>query len=160
MKKVLFGIVCMFAVSSIQAQSETKEFSSLMNEVNLLQSNYTRLKSDVTILKNNNKNAVSRISVLESVNKELNTKLDSLQDAYDKLVVSQKTDKSELSTIIGETNDKIKATEAILSSRTLWGICGIIALIIALAAIVWAFLKKIKSGTTSIDNIRKAQSSL
>ena len=47
-----------------------------------------------------------------------------------------------------------------MSSRTLWGICGIIALIVALAATVWAFMKKIKSGSTSIDDVRKAQSSL
>lgn len=160
MKKVLFGIVCMFAVNSIQAQNEAKEFSSLKNEVNVLQSNYNRLKSDVTVLINNKKKAELRISVLESANNALATKIDSLQDEYNKLQDTQKADKNELTTIIGQTNDKVQATEAILSSRTLWGICGIIALIIALAAIVWAFLKKFKSGTTSIDDIRKAQSSL
>lgn len=160
MEKVLFGIVFVFAISNIQAQNETKEFSSLKNEVNVLQSNYNRLKSDVIILRNSNKRAVSRISVLESTNKGLSTKLDSLQDAYDKLVVTQKADKSELSKIIGKTNEKVQATEDILSSRTLWVTCGIIALIIAFVVAIGAFLKKFKSGTTSIDDIRKAQSSL
>ena len=33
-------------------------------------------------------------------------------------------------------------------------------MLLALAATVWAFMKKFKFGTTSIDDVRKAQSSL
>lgn len=160
MKKVLFGFMCMFATVCIQAQSETKEYSSLKNEISVLQLNYSSLKKDVIVLTNNNKKAESRINVLEFENKKLRTKLDSLQDAYHRLAVNQKSDKSELTTIIGKTNEKVQATENLLSSRSFWGVCGIIVLIVVIGTIVWIFLKKIKSGSTSIDNVRKAQVSL
>lgn len=160
MRKITIGIVCLFIVNSTFAQSESKELSSLQKEVSILHTSHNRLKNDVTVLTNKNRKAESRISTLEGENEELNSKLDSLQVAYDELTSSQKADKTELSASINQTNDKVQATEEILSSRTIWGIGGIVLLLLALAATVWAFMKKFKSGTTSIDDVRKAQSSL
>lgn len=163
MKKLLLTVVCFTTISFCSlAQEPVKsvDLTSVTIEQNNIKREFNSLRGEVSVLKNKNAKAESRISALESLNKDLSLKLDSLQKEYDNLANNQKADKSELSTIIGETNEKVLATEEILSSRTLWGLCGIIALIVALAAIVWAFLKKIKSGTTSIDDVRKAQSSL
>ena len=163
MKKLLLMVVCFTTISFCSlAQEPVKsvDLTSVTIEQNNIKREFNSLRGEVSVLKNKNAKAESRISALESLNKDLSLKLDSLQKEYDNLANNQKADKSELSTIIGETNEKVLATEEILSSRTLWGLCGIIALIVALAAIVWAFLKKFKSGTTSIDDVRKAQSSL
>ena len=156
-------VVCFTTISFCSlAQEPVKsvDLTSVTIEQNNIKREFNSLRGEVSVLKNKNAKAESRISALESLNKDLSLKLDSLQKEYDNLANNQKADKSELSTIIGETNEKVLATEEILSSRTLWGLCGIIALIVALAAIVWASLKKFKSGTTSIDDVRKAQSSL
>jgi hypothetical protein len=163
MKKLLLTVVCFTTISFCSlAQEPVKsvDLTSVTIEQNNIKREFNSLRGEVSVLKNKNAKAESRISALESLNKDLSLKLDSLQKEYDNLANDQKADKSELSTIIGETNEKVLATEQILSSRTLWGICGIIALIVALAATVWAFMKKIKSGSTSIDDVRKAQSSL
>ena len=160
MRRITIGILCLFIANSTFAQSESKELSSLKKEVSILQTSQNRLKNDVTVLTNKNRKAESRISTLEAANEELNTKLDSLQVAYDKLESNQKADKTELSASINQTNDKVQVTEEILSSRTIWGIGGIVILLSALAATIWAFLKKFKHGTTSIDDVQKAQSSL
>lgn len=159
MKKILLTVVC-FTTISFCSFAQEPDLTSVTTEQNNIKREFNSLRGEVSVLKNKNAKAESRISALESLNKDLSLKLDSLQKEYDNLANNQKADKSELSTIIGETNEKVLATEEILSSRTLWGLCGIIALILALAAIVWAFLKKFKSGTTSIDDVRKAQSSL
>ena len=156
-------VVCFTTISFCSlAQEPVKsvDLTSVTIEQNNIKREFNSLRGEVSVLKNKNAKAESRISALESLNKDLSLKLDSLQKEYDNLANDQEADKSELSTIIGETNEKVLATEQILSSRTLWGICGIIALIVALAATVWAFMKKIKSGSTSIDDVRKAQSSL
>jgi len=156
-------VVCFTTISFCSLAQEpvkSADLTSVTIEQNNIKREFNSLRGEVSVLKNKNAKAESRISALESLNKDLSLKLDSLQKEYDNLANDQKADKSELSTIIGETNEKVLATEQILSSRTLWGICGIIALIVALAATVWAFMKKIKSGSTSIDDVRKAQSSL
>ncbi len=160
MRKITIGILCLFLAKSTFAQSESKELSSLKKEVSIMQTSQNRIKNDVIVLTNRNRKAESRISTLEAANNELKSKLDSLQVAYDALASNQKADKTELSESINQTNDKVQATEEILSSRTIWGIGGIVLLLLALATTVWAFMKKFKSGTTSIDDVRKAQSSL
>lgn len=160
MRKITIGILCLFIVNSTFAQSELKELSSLKKEVSILQTSHNRLKNDVVVLTNKNRKAVSRISTLEAENEELNSKLDSLQVAYEDLASNQKADKTELSASINQTNDKVQATEEILFSRTIWSIGSIVLLLLALTATVWAFMKKFKSGTTSIDDVRKAQASL
>jgi hypothetical protein len=163
MKKLLLTVVCFTTISFCSfAQEPVKsvDLTSVITEQNNIKREFNSLRGEVSVLKNKNAKAESRISALESLNKDLSLKLDSLQKEYDNLANNQKADKSELSTIIGETNEKVLATEEILSSRTLWGLCGIIALILALATIVWAFMKKIKSGSTSISEIKKAQTSI
>lgn len=163
MKKLLLTVVCFTTISFCSlAQEPVKsvDLTSVTTEQNNIKREFNSLRGEVSVLKNKNAKAESRISALESLNKDLSLKLDSLQKEYDNLANNQKADKSELSTIIGETNEKVLATEEILSSRTLWGLCGIISLIVALAAIVWAFLKKFKSGSTSISEIKKAQTSI
>lgn len=147
-------------LNSVKAQEHSSEISSLKSEISSLKTVQDRLNNKIVVLSNKNVKAESRISVLEFANNALVAKIDTLQDEYNKLQDNHKADKNELTTIIGQTNDKVQATEAILSSRTLWGICGIIALIVAFATVICVFLKKFKSGTTSIDDIRKAQSSL
>lgn len=160
MRNITICILCLFIVNNTFSQNESVELYTLKKEVSILQTSHNRLKNEVTILTNKNRKAESRISTLESANEELSTKLDSLQVAYDELASNQKADKTELSASINQTNDKVQATEEILSSRTIWGIGGIVLLLLALATTVWAFMKKFKSGTTSIDDVRKAQSSL
>lgn len=160
MRKISIVILYLFIVISTFAQSESKELSSLKREVSLLQTSQNRLKNDVIVLTNKNRETESQISQLDSTNEEFKSKIDRLQTAYDELAYNQKADKTELSASISHTNDKVQATEDNLSSRTLWVFCGITALLLVLAATIWAFLRKFKSDSTSIDDICKAQSSL
>lgn len=160
MKKILLTILSFCVISGIYAQNETDEQSSLKKEINVLQTNQNRFKSEISTLTNKYKKVETKVGNLESDNKQLKFRLDSLQTTYDKLAANQKKDKSELTSAIDKTNGKVKATEEILSSRSLWGLIGIILLLFALATTVWAFLKKFKSGSSSIDDVRKAQSSL
>lgn len=161
MKNLFLSTALLIGLSSsaVYAQ-DSREISSLKYEISSLRAKQEKLRSDIVVLSNKSINAESRISMLETTNKKLSSQIDSLIAENKKLKNSQKADKKELSNIIGQTNEKVQATENVLSSRTLWGICGIIALILGLVATVFAFMKKFKNGSTSIDDVRKAQSSL
>lgn len=161
-------ILCAVLIcNTAMAEDTIDEITSLKTEIDSLKAKQECLNADVTTLIRKNTQSESRISLLESTNKRLSQKVDSLQNECDKLADSQKADKTELVTSIGKTNEEIgktneqvQTTADVLSSRTLWGFLGIIALVIALFATIWAFLKKFKSGSSSIDDVRKAQSSL
>lgn len=161
--KFKISVSCFIAIlfcSSVKAQVDSLDITPLKQEIAELQSNQSRLKKDVIGLTRKNNRAVSRINTLESANKVLFFKLDSIQNEYNSLLKNQQADKLELSSSIKETKDQVQATEEILSTRTLWGICGIIALVIALVIITLALYKKFKSDSSSIDEVRKAQRSL
>ena len=153
-------LLSVLTINTAMAEDTNKEIASLKTEIASLKTKQERLNADVVILTRKNNKSETRISQLESTNKRLTQKVDGLQNECDKLADSQKTDKSELTSAINKTNGKVKATEEILSSRSLWGLVGIILLLFALATTIWAFLKKFKSGSSSIDDVRKAQSSL
>ena len=140
-----FGISLFAAIlfcSSVKAQVDSIDITPLKQEIIELKSNQIRLKKDINELTNKNKKATSRISVLESSNKDLYLKLDSIQNAYNKLSENQQADKIELSSSINKTKDDVDATMEVMSTRTIWGICGIIGLLIALAISVWFFIEK------------------
>lgn len=160
-------LLSVFTFNTVMAEDTNNEIASLKSEIVSLKTKQERLSADVIALTAKNDQSETRVAKLESTNTRLTQKVDSLQNVCDKLADSQKADKTELTTSIGKTNEeigktneKVQATANVLSSRSLWGLLGIIALIIALIATVCAFLKKFKSGSSSIDDVRKAQSSL
>lgn len=160
-------LLSVLTINTAMAVDTHKEITSLKTEIASLKAKQERLNADVETLIEKISQSEARVFKIESTNKRLTQKVDNLQNVCDKLADSQKADKTELTTRIsktneeiGKTNKKVQATENVLSSRSLWGFLGMIALIIALIATVWAFLKKFKSGSSSIDDVRKAQSSL
>lgn len=149
-----------FCFSTIKAEDISKKVESLKIEVNSLKTQQEHLCNDFNALLLKNAKTERQMSEVLSANKKLASNIDSLQDEYNIVVTNQKTDKSELVNSIDKTNELIQATENVLSLRTLWGACGLVILLIAIIATILAFLKKIKLGTTSIDDVRKAQEAL
>ena len=140
-----------FVVSTVSAENNSKDIEILKTEVNSLKNRQKHLESEVGTLSSKTSDAEKKISDLSSQDKKLQSVVDSLQGV---------SNKKELFESIGKTNELALSTESVLSSRTLWGSCGLVMLLLAIIATIFAFLKKIKLGTTSIDDVRRAQEAL
>ena len=149
-----------FAVSTVSAENKSKDIESLKTEVSSLMNRQKHLESEVGTLSSKTSDAEKKISDLSSQDKELQSVVDSLQGVSNALAAAQRANKKELFESIGKTNELALSTESVLSSRTLWGSCGLVILLLAIIATIFAFLKKIKLGTTSIDDVRRAQEAL
>lgn len=149
-----------FAVSTVSAENKSKDIESLKIEVSSLMNRQKHLESEVGTLSSKTSNAEKKISDLSSQDKKLQSVVDSLQGVSNALAAAQRANKKELFESIGKTNELALSTESVLSSRTLWGSCGLVMLLLAIIATIFAFLKKIKLGTTSIDDVRRAQEAL
>lgn len=149
-----------FVVSTVSAENNSKEIEGLKTEVNSLMNRQKHLESEVGTLSSKTSDAEKKISDLSSQDKELQSVVDSLQGVSNALAAALRTNKKELSESIGKTNELALSTESVLSSRILWGSCGLAILLLAIIATIFAFLKKIKLGTTSIDDVRRAQEAL
>lgn len=149
-----------FVVSTVSAENNSKDIEILKTEVNSLKNRQKHLESEVGTLSSKTSDAEKKISDLSSQNKKLQSVVDSLQGVSNALAAAQRANKKELFESIGKTNELALSTESVLSSRTLWGSCGLAILLLAIIATIFAFLKKIKLGTTSIDDVRRAQEAL
>lgn len=149
-----------FVVSTVSAENNSKDIEILKTEVNSLKNRQKHLESEVGTLSSKTSDAEKKISDLSSQDKKLQSVVDSLQGVSNALAAAQRANKKELFESIGKTNELALSTESVLSSRTLWGSCGLVILLLAIIATIFAFLKKIKLGTTSIDDVRRAQEAL
>lgn len=149
-----------FVVSTVSAENNSKDIEILKTEVNSLKNRQKHLESEVGTLSSKTSDAEKKISDLSSQDKKLRSVVDSLQGVSNALAAAQRANKKELFESIGKTNELALSTESVLSSRTLWGSCGLVMLLLAIIATIFAFLKKIKLGTTSIDDVRRAQEAL
>lgn len=154
---ITVSILLGFVVSTVSAENNSKEIEGLKTEVNSLMNRQKHLESEVGTLSSKTSDAEKEISDLSSQDKELQSVVYSLQGVSNALAAALRTNKKELSESIGKTNELALSTESVLSSRTLWGSCGLAILLLAIIATIFAFLKKIKLGTTSIDDVRRAQ---
>ena len=157
---ITVSILLGFVVSTVSAENNSKEIEGLKTEVNSLMNRQKHLESEVGTLSSKTSDAEKKISDLSSQDKELQSVVDSLQGVSNALAAALRTNKKELSESIGKTNELALSTESVLSSRTLWGSCGLAILLLTIIATIFAFLKKIKLGTTSIDDVRSAQEAL
>lgn len=157
---ITVSILLGFVVSTVSAENNSKEIEGLKTEVNSLMNRQKHLESEVGTLSSKTSDAEKKISDLSSQDKELQSVVDSLQGVSNALAAALRTNKKELSESIGKTNELALSIESVLSSRTLWGSCGLAILLLAIIATIFAFLKKIKLGTTSIDDVRRAQEAL
>lgn len=146
--------------STLKAEDNSKTIEYLKTEVSNLNTQQELLHKEFKTLSSKNSETEGQISEIQITNKKLVSNIDSLQKDYNTLVANQKADKSEIVNSIGKTNELIQTTENVLSSRTLWGACGLVILLSVIIATIFAFLKKIKLGTSSIDEVRKAQEAL
>lgn len=145
---------------TLKAEDTTKNVESLKMEVKNLKTQQERLYKELNALSLKNVKTEVQMSEIQSLNKKLISSIDSLRNEHSIVVANQKADKSELVDRIGKTNAMVEATKNVLSSRTLWGLCGLLILFAAIIVTTIAFVKKLKAGTTSIDDVRKAQDAL
>lgn len=146
--------------STLKAEDNSKTIEYLKTEVSNLNTQQELLHKEFKTLSSKNSETEGQISEIQITNKKLVSNIDSLQKDYNTLVANQKADKSEIVNSIDKTNELIQTTENVLSSRTLWGACCLVILLSVIIATFFAFLKKIKLGTSSIDEVRKAQEAL
>lgn len=158
--KIILGLASLaFLVSTtnVVAQEKQDGITMVEQDISALQSKQKSLEYNVLELTRKSKDVDYQIVNLKADNDSLQQKVDSLEDVCKGISSVQKADKDTLSTQIGKTKSDVQAS---LSNRTVWGIGIAVVLLIAIAALAYWLLKNFKHGSTSIDEVRKAQEAL
>lgn len=158
--KLLLSLFLFLCHLSAFGQEGTTEDSVTKERLNTVLTRQAELDKEIQqLFATSNKNA-GNIQRLEQRNKALRKNLDSLKYVCDSLKMTQTTDRTALNDRIQKTDNTVARNQSVLDNRSLWG--GIMAALFVFISggFLFCFSKRIKSGTNSIDEIRKAQEAM
>ena len=137
------------------------------NRMNILEEKCSVLQHKLTIVDTNlrkltEKQKVSnhKILSLEKENDRHRLTIDSLQTVCKNLEKAQTTDRKSLNGKIDATDNNVRVNQDMLQSRTLWGIIIVVVFLAIIVSIAYRLTKRIKSGNSTIGDVRKAQEML
>lgn len=163
MKKIftiLLLIICACQATIAKQSSDNDKIKSLEEKCVNLQSIQSRTANDLYRLKEKQKEGERIIQTLKSENNSQSSAIDSLRKTCKQLTEVQSADRKNVNGMIDKTNSHVQANQETLQSRTLLVCILAIFLLVAIVGMTYLLAKRIKSGNTSIDEVRKAQDAL
>lgn len=136
------------------------EVGTLTKEVSILKDSQQEVQTNINELQTIQKSNINRLSEVEEYNYSIQKTIDSIKTDCSMLAKSQKRDNEQLTAQIGETKEKIKINQDLLSNRTNIGSILFVIILIIIITIIIVFLKKFNKGTSSINEVRKTQNKL
>lgn len=163
MKKIfiiLLLTICACQATIAKPSSDNDKIKSLEEKCVTLQSQQSRAANDLCRLKDKQKESDRRIQALKSETNSQSVVIDSLRNTCKQLTETQSADRKNVNGMIDKTNSNVQANQETLQSRTLLVCIIAILLLVIIVGVTSRLAKRIKSGNTSIDEVRKAQDAL
>ena len=159
------NIIIAFVVLSCQfvaakSASDVDRITVLEEKCSVLQSKQENADDKLNTLADEWENGERKIDLLKKDNKAQQLAIDSLRNTCSILEKAQTADRKDINGKIDATDNNVRVNQDMLQSRTLWGIMIIIILLALVTTGSYLLAKRIKSGDTSIDEVRKAQEAL
>ena len=104
--------------------------------------------------------AEREIQTLVKKNDAQRLAIDSLQDKCKSLEEAQSTDRENINGKIDATDNNVRTNQDQLQSRTLYGVFVVIVVLAIIVGVACWLTKRIKSGTSTIGDVRRAQEAL
>jgi len=163
MKRILSSILFLLVCCSIINAAPASNDQTLNKSVENLKSNQVRYENQLRQVQASLDETKRQVNGLKNQNASLTHELDSVKARCSQLETTQTADKNELTGRIADTDKTVSSNQTALKNRTTWGIIItvlLLAFLATLAAIAHSMRKRIKSGSSSIDEVRKAQDAL
>ena len=163
MKKFFYIIImavltCQFVTA--KSASDVDRITVLEEKCSVLQSRQENADDKLKTLADEWEDGERKIEFLKKDNKAQQLAIDSLRNTCSILEKAQTADRKDINGKIDATDNNVRVNQDMLQSRTLWGIIIIIILLALVTTGSYLLAKRIKSGDTSIDEVRKAQEAL
>lgn len=172
MRKSLLPIASLLFVLAVQPglaqeveggkmrQAAQMQADSLRAQVDQLQTTLSETAGRVVRLEDELGRTSARCSALSREDDALWSSLDSLRRSHAALADTQRSDSESVNSRIDSTDSRVEAGEASLADRTAWGMAAVAAIVVAVVALSVILSRRIRRGTSTIDEVRKAQQAL
>lgn len=155
---VLVALNCQFVTG--KPANDIDKIKSLEEKCAILQDNQVKAENDLLKLTEEQGESERKIELLKKDNKAQQLAIDSLRNTCSILEKAQTADRKDINGKIDATDNNVRVNQDMLQRRTLWGIMIVIILLALVTTGSYLLAKRIKSGDTSIDEVRKAQGAL
>lgn len=145
---------------SAKLANDADKIKVLEDKFTPLQNKQGNVENHLNRLVDKQREGEHKIQSLSNENARLAKVIDSLQNACRQLANTQLADRKNISGEINKTNSNVQTNQDMLQSRTLWIGIMAVALLIFIVGVAYQLTKRIKSGNTSIGEVRKAQEAL
>ena len=126
----------------------------------VLQNKQVKADNNLRKLIENQHVAEREIQILVKKNDAQRLAIDSLQDKCKSLEEAQSTDRENINGKIDATDNNVRTNQDQLQSRTLYGVIVVIVVLVIIVGVACWLTKRIKSGTSTIGDVRRAQEAL
>lgn len=140
--------------------NDADKIRSLDDKLYIIQKRQVNADNSLRKLAEKQKESERKIKSLNNDNTVIYSTIDSLQNICKSLNEIQSIDRKNINGKIDATDKNVQANQDMLQVRTLWGIIVVIIFLAIIVGVAYRLTKRIKSGTSTIDDVRKAQSSL
>ena len=164
MKKIftilmLAVIGCQFA-NAKSINDNTDKIEALEGKCCILQKKQVKADNNLRKLIESQHVAERKIQTLAKENEAQRLAIDSLQDKCKSLEEAQSTDREKINGKIDATDNNVRTNQDLLQSRTLYGVIVVIVVLAIIVVIAYRLAKRIKSGNSTIGDVRKVQDAL
>lgn len=164
MKKI-FTILILAVIGSQFANAKsvndnTDKIKALEEKCYVLQNKQVKADNNLRKLIENQHVAEREIQTLVKKNDAQRLAIDSLQDKCKSLEEAQSTDRENINGKIDATDNNVRTNQDQLQSRTLYGVIVVIVVLVIIVGVACWLTKRIKSGTSTIGDVRRAQEAL
>lgn len=156
---ILAVIGCQFA-NAKSVNDNTDKIKALEEKCYVLQNKQVKADNNLRKLVERQKEAERKMQVLVKKNEEQRLAIDSLQNECKSLEKAQSTDRENINGKIDATDNNVRTNQDQLQSRTLYGVIVVIVVFVIIGCVVYWFTKRIKSGASTIGDVRRAQEAL
>ena len=156
---ILAVIGCQFANAKSE-NDNTDKIKALEEKCYVLQNKQVKTDNNLRKLIENQHVAEREIQTLVKKNDAQRLAIDSLQDKCKSLEEAQSTDREDINGKIDATDNNVRTNQDQLQSRTLYGVIVVIVVLAIIAGVACWLTKRIKSGTSTIGDVRRAQEAL
>ena len=164
MKKIFtFLILAVISCQFVNAKSindNTDKVKVLEEKCSILQNKQVKADNNLRKLIENQHVAEREIQTLVKKNDAQRLAIDSLQDKCKSLEEAQSTDRENINGKIDATDNNVRTNQDQLQSRTLYGVFVVIVVLAIIVGVACWLTKRIKSGTSTIGDVRRAQEAL
>lgn len=155
MRQLYVSLLALLICTAMNAQSalENKTIKELQTSISMLRQQQREAEGQVQRLRQEH-------SQLQLQSEAQQRSIDSLQNACRRLETTLTSHREEVNDRLGLTDENLRTSQNVLQERTLWGGGIAVAIVAILIGIAYWLTKRIKRGTSSIDEMKRAQDAL